>query len=177
MNLLSHKQLKRLKAVDNRSIAAVRWKWFLFVFHEFFFPHKCFIWIKQDVFSNKQICGQSASFLPSTSITTDKPGLCGFTRMNQFHLHCRVHEPLYVLWKMCNYWFSGLFVLPGCLTCLLFLKWFLFTNQKSSKREHMAFVFFITIWIFFMPYSLHFMYEYVWHRSEVWNTSWKALPT
>lgn len=78
----------------------------------------------------------------------------------------------HVLWKTCNYRFSVFCFLPSCLTCLLFLKWCLFTNQKSSKSQHTAFVFFIYNKLkfynfFFMPYALHFMYEYVWHWSEL----------
>lgn len=111
------------------------------------------------VFSNKQICGQKASFLPSTSVTTNIPELYGFTKMNQFHLHCRVHEPL-MFCEKCAIVDSLGYFLPSCLTCLLFLKWLLFTNQTSSKSEQTAFVFYNNLKLDFR-YALYITFH-VW---------------
>lgn len=79
-----------------------------------------------------QICGQNASFLPSTSITTSI-GRTIFTFTVEFmNQLCSVKNvQLLILWVI---------FLPSCLMCLLFLKWFIFKSQKSSKSEHTAFV-------------------------------------
>lgn len=88
-----------------------------------------------------------ASFLRSTSITTNKPELYGSTRTNHFYLSCLNTWTTYVLWKMCNYWFSVVFFLffnfycqvVSCACCSL--TGFFSHLKKSSKSEHKAFAF------------------------------------
>lgn len=42
--------------------------------------------------------------------------------------------------------------------CLLFLKWFLLTNQKSSKSEHMALFLFVFIGFLYALYITFHVY-------------------
>lgn len=144
VSILGHKQLTRLKAVDNRSIATVRWKWFLCVSTNSLpsqmlymnqidwlciFKH---MWPKRLISAKHKYYDKNSRALwiykdepVSSSLSSSWTTLCSVK-----------YVQLLILWVL---------FLPSCRTRLLFLKWFLFANQKSSKREHMAFFFFITI--------------------------------
>ena len=131
MNLLRHKRLKCLKAVCNGRIE-------MKVAPLFFFPH---IYMNQIEWrcifqTNKQTCGQNAAFLPSTSITSKHTKGASFILTVEFMNHFMFCEKCAIIHSL------------GCFFCQVVwraccsMKWFLVTNRKSCKVEHMAFVFY-----------------------------------
>lgn len=165
MNLLRH---KRLKAVDNKGISYSVVKVVPFWL---FFPHRYFIWIKSvflDIYVAKIPPFCQAQVLLQTC----------YTYMNQFQLHCRVHEPL--IFEKCAI-IDSLVISFAKLSNVPVVP----EVVSSHKSRNLANVNTQPLFLFFYNKSkirfslclIHFIHEYVWHWSEVWNTSWKALPT
>lgn len=135
MYLLGHKQLKHSATLSG--------SFFVSFSMAFFPPHRHFIWIKYNDYLISDIyVANMPHFCKAQILLQTQQKLVDLPRTNQVHLHCQVHGPFMFFEKRAILDSLYIFVLPSCLTCLLFLKWCVFTNQKSNTQ---SLFFYITI--------------------------------